>query len=37
MYLYGLVVASILITGTVLVAIGINRVREWFERRARPR
>ena len=33
MYAYGLVNAVILITGTVLVAILINRVREWFEAR----
>ena len=34
MYLYGLFVAGFLITGTVLVAMVINRLREWWERRA---
>jgi len=33
MYLYGLFVAFFLITGTVLVAMGINRLREWWESR----
>lgn len=32
-YAYGLVVAAFLIGGTVLLAIGINRVREWWEQR----
>ena len=32
-YSYGLVVAAFLIGGTVLLAIGINRVREWWEQR----
>ena len=34
MYAYGLVNAGILIVGTVLLAMLINRVREWFEARA---
>ena len=34
MYLYGLFVAIFLITGTVLVAMGDNAVREWWRRRA---
>jgi hypothetical protein len=35
----GLVVATTLIVGTVLLAIVINRVREWWEQRRdqRPR
>lgn len=33
MYLYGLFVAAFLIGGTVLLAMGINRVREWWESR----
>jgi hypothetical protein len=33
LYGLGLVVAAILIGGTVLVAIGINRAREWWEER----
>ena len=37
MYAYGLVNAGILIVGTVLVAIAINRVREWFEARQRDK
>jgi hypothetical protein len=37
MYFYGLFVAGFLITGTVLLAIGINRAREWWEMRARKR
>ena len=37
MYFYGLFVAAFLIGGTVLLAIGINRVREWWESRGRER
>lgn len=37
MYAYGLVNASILIVGTVVLAILINRVREWFEARQRDK
>ncbi len=37
MYAYGLVNAIILIVATVLVAIAINRVREWFEARQRDK
>jgi hypothetical protein len=33
MYAYGLVNAAILIVGTVVAAIVINRVREWYEAR----
>ncbi len=33
MYGYGLVVATLLIGGTVLLAIAINALREWWERR----
>ena len=33
MYGYGLVVAAFLIGGTVLLAILLNRLREWWERR----
>ncbi len=33
MYGYGLVVAAFLIGGTVVLAIGINAAREWWERR----
>jgi hypothetical protein len=36
-YFYGLFVAAFLIIGTVLAAIGINRVREWWEQRGRER
>lgn len=36
-YASGLVVAAVLIGGTVLLAIGINRVREWWESRRGPR
>ena len=37
LYGYGLVFAGVLIGGTVLLAIGINRAREWWEaRRRRP-
>jgi hypothetical protein len=35
LYFYGMFVAGFLIGGTVLLAIGINRVREWWERRER--
>ena len=31
MYFYGLFVAGFLITGTVVLAIGINRAREWWK------
>ena len=34
MYAYGLIFAGVMIVGTVLLAMGFNRVREWFERRA---
>ena len=37
MYFYGLIVASTLIGGTVLLAVGLNRLREWWEQRARER
>jgi hypothetical protein len=37
MYFYGLFVASFLIGGTVLLAMGINRLREWWEARGRAR
>lgn len=33
LYGYGLLVAATLIGGTVLLAIGINRAREWWEER----
>ena len=33
MYGYGLVVAALLIGGTVLLAIALNAAREWWERR----
>lgn len=33
LYGYGLIVAATLIGGTVLLAIGINRAREWWEER----
>jgi len=36
-YFYGLIVAGVLITVTVLVAMGIERVRGWWERRERAR
>jgi hypothetical protein len=36
-YFYGLINATILIVLTVLAAMGINRVREWWEARARRR
>ncbi len=34
MYASGLVVAFVLIVSTVLVAVVINRIRDWFEARA---
>lgn len=37
MYFYGLIVAGFLITGTVLAAMGLNRMREWWEARERTR
>ncbi len=37
MYFYGLIVATTLIVGTVLVAMGINRLRERWEQRQRER
>lgn len=37
MYFYGLVNATILIVFTVLAAMGINRLREWWEARERRR
>ena len=37
MYLYGLINAAILIGLTVLAAMGINRLREAWEERARKR
>ena len=37
MYFYGLFVAGFLIAGTVLLAMGINRAREWRDSRARRR
>jgi hypothetical protein len=33
LYGYGLVVAALLIGGTVLLAMLLNRLREWRERR----
>jgi hypothetical protein len=36
-YFYGIIVATFLITSTVLLAMGINRIREWWEQRARQR
>ena len=33
LYGYGLFIAGFLIGGTVLLAIGINRAREWWESR----
>ncbi len=33
LYGYGLVIAGMLIGGTVLLAVGLNRVREWWEAR----
>ncbi len=32
-YGYGLIVAAFLIGGTVVLAIGLNRAREWWEHR----
>ena len=37
MYFYGLIVATFLVGGVVLLAIGINRVREWWEEREQTR
>jgi hypothetical protein len=37
LYGYGLVFAGVLIGGTVLAAIVLNRAREWWEERRRPR
>lgn len=37
MYLYGLINATMFIALTVLVAMGINRLREWWEARERRR
>jgi hypothetical protein len=36
-YLYGLFNATILIVLTVLAAMGLNRLREWWEARERRR
>jgi hypothetical protein len=36
-YFYGLIVATTLIAGTIVLAMGINRLREWWEQRARER
>jgi len=36
-YFYGLIVATTLIAGTIGLAMGINRIREWWEDRARER
>jgi hypothetical protein len=33
LYGFGLIVAAFLIGATVLVAIGLNGAREWWERR----
>ena len=33
LYGYGLIVAGLLIGGTVLLAIAVNRAREWWESR----
>jgi len=33
MYAMGLVTAFVLVTGTVLLAMLINRLRDWFEAR----
>lgn len=37
MYFYGLFVAAFLIGGTVALAMGLNRIREWWEGRDRTR
>ncbi len=37
MYFYGLIVATSLIVMTIGLAIGINRVRDWWEERERSR
>ena len=37
LYGYGLVFAGFLIVGTVLLAIAVNRAREWWEGRRKPR
>lgn len=37
MYFYGLINATILIVLTVLAAVGLNRLREWWEARERRR
>jgi hypothetical protein len=37
MYFYGLIVAGILIGGTIAAATGLNRLREWWEQRGRAR
>ena len=37
MYFYGLINATILIVLTVVAAMGINRLREWWEARERRR
>ena len=37
MYLLGLINATMFIALTVLVAMGINRLREWWEARQRRR
>lgn len=37
MYFYGLINATFLIVLTVLAAMGINRLREWWEARERRR
>ena len=37
LYGYGLVIAGFLIGGTVLLAIAVNRAREWWEDRRKPR
>ena len=34
-YFYGLIVATTLIAGTIGLAMAVNRVREWWEQRAR--
>ncbi len=37
MYFYGLFVAGTLIVGTVLLAMALNRLRDWWEQRPRSR